>query len=89
MEELESPLMRRRLEKRVSQQALAEALGVSRKTVSSWENGHSEPNLTLKQVKILCKLLDYTIETLPDTFGPQPIHNTSPFYGVRSADGQT
>jgi putative transcriptional regulator len=81
--------MRKRLMLRISQQELADALGVSRKTVSSWENGHSEPNLTLKQVKILCKILDYTIDDLPENFGPQPIHPTSPFYGVRSADGQT
>jgi putative transcriptional regulator len=84
VEELESPLMRKRIERRVSQQTLADALGVSRQTVSSWENGHSEPNLTLKQVKKLCELLGYTLDDLPDSFGPQPIHHTSPF-ATRSA----
>jgi transcriptional regulator with XRE-family HTH domain len=78
--------MRRRLELRISQQELAEALGVSRQTVSSWENGHSEPNLTFRQIKKLCNILQYTLETLPDDFGPQPIHPSSPFYGRRATD---
>jgi transcriptional regulator with XRE-family HTH domain len=78
--------MRRRLELRISQQELAEALGVSRKTISSWENGHSEPNLTFRQIKKLCTLLDYTLDTLPDDFSPQPIHPSSPFYGRRATD---
>jgi DNA-binding XRE family transcriptional regulator len=89
VEELESPLMSRRLELRISQQELAEALGVSRKTISSWENGHSEPNLTLRQTKRLCEVLKFTLDTLPDDFGPQPIHPSSPFYGRRATDSPT
>jgi putative transcriptional regulator len=78
--------MLQRLLKGYTQQDLADALGVARKTVSAWENGHKEPNLTLRQTKTLCKLLGYTLETLPDHFGPQPIHSSSPFYGRRATD---
>ncbi len=78
--------MHQRLLKGLSQQALADELGVSRKTISAWENGHVEPHLSFKQIKKLCKLLDFTLETLPDDFGPQPIHPSSPFYGRRATD---
>jgi DNA-binding XRE family transcriptional regulator len=78
--------MSRRLELRISQQKLADTLGVTRKTISSWENGHSEPNLTIKQFKALLKVLRYTSDELPETFGPQPIHSSSPFYGKRATD---
>jgi putative transcriptional regulator len=76
-EELESPLMRLRTLRRVSQQHLAEALGVTRQTISNWENGREEPRLKLWQTKALCKVLEISIEDLPDSFAPQPIHNTS------------
>jgi DNA-binding XRE family transcriptional regulator len=77
-EEIESPLMRLRTLRRVSQQQLADAVGVSRQTISNWENGREEPRLKLWQTKALCKILDISIEDLPDNFGPQPIHNTAP-----------
>lgn len=72
-----------------SQQELADALGVSRKTISSWENGHSEPNLTINQFKILLKKLKVTPEQLPDCSGPQPIHQTSHFFDRRITDRPT
>jgi transcriptional regulator with XRE-family HTH domain len=78
--------MRLRTLRRVSQQELAEALGVRRETISSWENGHSEPNLTIKQFKTLLKVLDVTPEQLPESFGPQPIHDSSPFFRRRATD---
>jgi transcriptional regulator with XRE-family HTH domain len=86
VEELASPLMLKRLIKGLSQEDLAEALGVSRQTISAWENGRKEPHLSFRQIKKLCNLLDYTLETLPDDFGPQPIHPSSPFYGRRATD---
>jgi DNA-binding XRE family transcriptional regulator len=76
--------MLERMRKGYTQQEIADELDVSRGTVNAWEKGRQEPNLTLRQIKKLCELLDFTLETLPDDFGPQPIHPSSPFYGRRS-----
>ncbi len=76
--------MHQRLRHGYTQQELANELGVSRGTVNAWEKGRQEPTLTLRQTKKLCEILGFTLETLPDDFGPQPIHPSSPFYGRRS-----
>jgi DNA-binding XRE family transcriptional regulator len=76
-EELESPLMRLRTLRRVSQQQLADAVGVTRQTISNWENGREEPRLKLWQTKALCKMLEISLEELPDELGPQPIHHSA------------
>ena len=43
-----------RLEKQLTQEQLAEELGVSRRTVSRWETGNNLPDLSL-----LVELADY------------------------------
>ncbi|MBP3766322.1 MAG: DUF4825 domain-containing protein [Bacilli bacterium] len=48
-----------RKEKNMTQQALAERLGVSDKTIGNWENGRNMPDLSL--FKPLCVELDITI----------------------------
>jgi DNA-binding transcriptional regulator YiaG len=76
--ELESPLMRLRTLRRVTQRELAEALNVSVTTIKNWESGRSIPNLSIGQFKILMKMLDIkSVEELPDSFAPQPIHDTA------------
>ena len=50
--------------RRVTQAELAAAVGVSRNTVSSWENGVTEPNLTA-----LKAISDYLDVSLDDLFG--------------------
>ena len=78
MSNLESPLMRLRTLRRCSQQDLAKAIGVSRQTISNWENGREEPKLKLSQYKALCKALGLdSIQELPDSFAPQPIEATA------------
>lgn len=49
----------------MKQEELANKIGVSQKTISSWETGRSEP--TMKEVTKLCRTLDCTVEDLTDT----------------------
>lgn len=51
-----------RKRKSMTQQELAELLGVTNKAVSKWENGHSFPDITL--IVPLCEALELPVETL-------------------------
>ena len=51
-----------RKEKKLTQEQLAERLGVSNRSVSRWENGKTLPDLSLMQV--ICEELDITISEL-------------------------
>lgn len=51
-----------RKEKKLTQQDLAEQLGVTDRSVSNWENGKNMPDLSL--FKPLCNILDITINDL-------------------------
>lgn len=61
-----------RTEVGITQKDVATALGVTIQSVRNWEHGKSEPKLTINQMKILCRLVNRSIEELPDTFGPPP-----------------
>lgn len=52
----------KRREKNLTQEALAERLGVSNKTVSKWENGKSMPDYAV--VEALCRELDISVAEL-------------------------
>jgi DNA-binding XRE family transcriptional regulator len=57
----------------ISQQELAQRLGVGIATVSRWERGITPAMFTIPQLKNLKKLLDsvgLSIEELPDDLGP-------------------
>jgi DNA-binding XRE family transcriptional regulator len=41
----------------LSQQQLADAIGVTRQTITAWETGVQRPRLYLPQVTELCRLL--------------------------------
>jgi transcriptional regulator with XRE-family HTH domain len=56
----------------LSQETLARLIGVTSKTVSNWERGTNPANLTVPQMKALCRALGVTLEELPDWFGPTP-----------------
>lgn len=58
-------LMVKRKDLKLSQQDVAQSLGVSRQTVSNWETGNSKPELSLEQVKRLCCLLQVKFEEIP------------------------
>lgn len=66
-----------RKEKSLTQEQLAEKLGVSNRSVSRWENGKNMPDISLFQP--LCDTLDITLEELldgerkADTAPPAPL----------------
>lgn len=49
----------------INQVDLAKKIGVSQKTISSWETGRTEP--TMKDISSLCHELDCSVEELTDT----------------------
>lgn len=61
----------------ITQQEIAEALGVRRETVSDWMRGIRPARLTLGDWRKLAELLDVPLERMPDDLGPQPVHDTS------------
>jgi len=54
--------------KGLTQDQLADAIGVTPHTIRNWEKGRSEPRLTIGQVKALCKALDCSLWELPNDF---------------------
>jgi putative transcriptional regulator len=61
----------------VTQRDIAETLGKHPNTVNAWFTGKATPRLSLTEWKALAKLMHTKIQNLPETFAPQPIHNTS------------
>lgn len=57
-------ISQKRKEKNLTQEQLAEKLGVSNKTVSKWETGKCMPDYSV--VKSLCKELEITVAELMD-----------------------
>ena len=53
-----------RKQKKMSQENLAEKIGVTRQTISNWELGESTPNP--KQLQLLSKFLDISVDALLD-----------------------
>nr|WP_322714198.1 helix-turn-helix transcriptional regulator [Nostoc sp. ChiSLP03a]MDZ8215423.1 helix-turn-helix transcriptional regulator [Nostoc sp. ChiSLP03a] len=51
---------------------------LSRQVISGWERGEYEPELTIRQVKALCRALGKSLEELPDDFGPPPTQLAKP-----------
>ena len=66
-----------RIRSGLKQQELADAIGVSRQTVSNWETGRGIPKLTPTQFKKILKVLHITADELPDSFGPIDIDKTA------------
>ena len=63
--------MRLRNLRNLTQEALAEFIGVSRTTIMNWETSRATPKLTVAQIKTLCRKLEITLDQLPNNFGPQ------------------
>lgn len=60
--EIGKKIAEKRHEKNLTQEALAERLGISNKTISKWENGKSVPDYAI--VDTLCAELDMTVAEL-------------------------
>lgn len=89
-ERFQSPLMRFRILRGITQQQLADLLGIDRKTVSNWETGKSIPTFTVPQIKQLLAALNIPIDQLPDNFGPQyELEQESPLKMLRQQAGIT
>ena len=52
----------------VTQKNIAEALGITRQTVSNWEMGTTLPTLNPEQTRKLCLILNVTLEELAQAF---------------------
>lgn len=65
---MESRFVSLRIKAGLTQKAIADALGVTEQAVRNWERGKNEPRLTIKQTKLLCRLLGITLEEMPDSF---------------------
>jgi DNA-binding XRE family transcriptional regulator len=68
-QERESSLRKRREELGLTQRDIALALDKTVQTISNWETGTYEPKMTPRETKVLCRLLKWTLEEMPDEFG--------------------
>lgn len=67
----ESPLKRRREELGLTQRDIGTMLGKTDQTISNWETGIYEPKMTPREFKELCKALQWSLDDVPEDFGPQ------------------
>jgi len=82
--------MRLRRLRDIKQKELAEALGVSETTVRNWERGRAIPQLTISQTKTLCRMLQCSLDEIPDSFGPlEGSEQESPLKMLRQQAGLT
>lgn len=81
---LDEKLIQYRREREISQEALAEQLGVSRQAISKWETGESMPELS--NLLALCKIFGTTpndffgYEVPASTPAPEPIQQKKPVW---------
>ncbi len=54
----------------LTQKQVADALGITSRTVQSWELGETVPRLTLDKTLLLCQVLHCTLEDLVACFYP-------------------
>ncbi len=74
-------IARVRKEKGMTQEQLAESLGVSQRSVSRWENGKTMPDLSLYEP--LCEALDIQVSEL--LYGKRMSDEEKSAYGEKSA----
>jgi transcriptional regulator with XRE-family HTH domain len=65
-ERLRQRIVSLRKQHHLSQRDIAQALGITDQTVSNWEQGRSEPRLTIRQVILLCRILNCSLTDFDD-----------------------
>jgi transcriptional regulator with XRE-family HTH domain len=75
-----------REQKNLTQQNLADALGVSLRTVEDWENGFAEAELDDVQVRKLYKVLGVTRKQLINEYGLKVSYESFPAHNRRATD---
>lgn len=65
-----SPFKKMRLNVQLSQEDLANKIGVSVSTIRRWEKGDAEPTMTIAQVKKFIQTVERDLNDLPDSLLP-------------------
>ena len=69
----ESPLKLRREELGLTQRDIGQVLGKTDQTISNWETGIYEPKMTPREFKRLCEILGWSLDDIPEDFGPSAL----------------
>lgn len=67
-----SPFKRMRLKARLTQQQLAQEIGVAVSTIRRWEKGQAEPTMTIAQTRNFTRAIGENFYDLPDSLLPTP-----------------
>lgn len=66
-----SPLRKLRNKANLTQEQLANKIGVAVSTVRRWERGFAEPTMTLAQTKKFCQAINQNFAQLPNSLLPK------------------
>ena len=66
-----SPLRKLRNNASLTQEKLAQEIGVAVSTVRRWEKGQAEPTMTLAQTKKFCRAINQNFDELPNSLLPK------------------
>lgn len=66
-----SPFKRLRLHARLTQEKLAQEIGVAVSTIRRWEKGSAEPTMTVNQAKKFCRAVNQDFDELPNSLLPK------------------
>jgi transcriptional regulator with XRE-family HTH domain len=72
--------------RKLTQQDLADSLGLSLNTLEDWENGIVEPVLTGAEIKRLSKVLEISLFQLFEILEIKPFREIYPVFNRRSTD---
>ncbi|MEY2833606.1 MAG: hypothetical protein RLZZ574_2865 [Cyanobacteriota bacterium] len=66
-----SPLRKLRNNAHLTQEQLANQIGIAVSTVRRWEKGQAEPTMTLSQTKKFCQAINQNFDDLPNSLLPK------------------